>query len=158
MEVAVSRLRTLAESPRPPAQLLRDFIASFHQMATTDRPYFPALVLREIVTAGKAFNETVAPQIIALLQSIRAIIERGVREGAFRPVDPLLAHLSIIGSLLFFYATEPPRRRLAAEKRLPVPLPSTDEFLQHIQEMVIRGLAQDCSGGKALTGDRGEQR
>ena len=156
LEVAVARLRALAESPRSPADLLREFIASFHQMATIDRPYFPALVLREVVTSGKAFNDTVAPQIIALLQSIRAIIERGVREGVFRPVDPLLAHLSIIGSLLFFYATEPPRRRLAAQGRLPVSLPSPDEFVRHIQEMVIRGLAQDSSSGETVVRDRGE--
>jgi TetR/AcrR family transcriptional regulator len=158
MEVAVARLRALAESPRSPADLLRDFIASFHQMATVDRPHFPALVLREVVTSGKTFNDTIAPQIIALLQSIRAIIERGVREGVFRPVDPLLAHLSIIGSLLFFYATEPPRRRLAAEGRLPVPLPSPDEFVRHIQEMVIRGLARDGFDKNTMTGDGGEQR
>jgi TetR/AcrR family transcriptional regulator len=154
----VERMRGLAESSRPPTDLLREFIAYFHHMATVERPFFPALVLREVVTAGKAFDEAVVPEILGILQSIQAIIERGVREGAFRAVNPLLAHVGIIGSLLFFYATEPPRRRLVAEGRLPVPLPSTDEFLQHIQETVIRGLAADTSHADTGTSDTGERK
>jgi TetR/AcrR family transcriptional regulator len=143
LEVAVVTLRGLAESSRPPADLLRDFVAYFHRMATVERPYFPALVMREMLTKGEAFHQTVVPQVLALFQSVRAIIERGVREGSFRPVNPLAAHLGIIGSLLFFYATEPHRQCMAASGRLPMTPPTAEEFSQHIQEMVTRALAAD---------------
>jgi TetR/AcrR family transcriptional regulator len=158
LAACVERQRALAESPRPPADLLCEFIANFHHMATVERPFFPALMLREVLESGKTFDDDIVPEVLALFQIVRAIIARGVAEGVFRPVHPFLAHLGIVGSLLFFYATEPPRRRLVAEGRLPVPLPSTDEFLQHIQEMVIRGLAADGSHVDAGTEDTGEHK
>jgi TetR/AcrR family transcriptional regulator len=158
LAAGVERQRALAESPRPPAELLREFIANFHHMATVERPFFPALMLREVLESGKTFDDDIVPEVLALFQIVRAIIARGVAEGVFRPVHPFLAHLGIIGSLIFFYATEPPRRRLVAEGRLPVPLPSTDEFLMHIQETVIRGLAADTPHADAGSGETGEHK
>ncbi len=156
LSVAAERLRALAESPRPPQELLLDFIAAFHQMAAVERPCFPALVLREVQTRSRTFSETVVPHILGLFGSIRTIIERGVREGVFRPVNPLAAHLGIIGSLLFFYATEPVRQRLVAQKQLPLTPPSLEEFMQHMQQMVLHGLALDAPHANAE--DKGESR
>ena len=153
LAAGVERQGSLAESPRPPAELLREFIANFHHMATVERPFFPALMLREILESGKTFDDDVVPEVLALFQIVRAIIARGVAEGVFRPVHPFLAHLGIIGSLVFFYATEPTRRRLVAQKRLPVSLPTSKEFLDHIQEIVIRGLAVEPARADGGTGE-----
>jgi TetR/AcrR family transcriptional regulator len=144
LQAAVARLRALPEAPRPAPDLLRDFVVEFHRMATVERPHFPALLLREVLAAGKTFDEHIAPEVFALFQIVRAIIEKGVKAGAFRPVNPFLAHLSIVGSLVFFYATEPARQRAVRERRMPLVLPSMEEFLAHIQETVIRGLAADA--------------
>jgi len=72
---------------------------------------------------------------------VREIISRGVREGVFRPVDPVLTHLSLVGSLVFFFATADFRRRMAAEAPVAVVPPTADAFVRHIQQLMARGLA-----------------
>jgi hypothetical protein len=76
------------------------------------------------------------------LQVTRGILERGAREGVFRAVDPFLAHIGIVGSLVFYYATEPTRRRLVREGRVALPQPAAESFLEHMQEMVLCGLSK----------------
>jgi len=73
---------------------------------------------------------------------VRRIVERGVREGSFRPVDPLLTHLSLVGSLLFFFATARLRARLFAEGRVRGKAPETTTYVKHIQDLIIHGLTE----------------
>ncbi len=162
LAAALERMQALvAESDRRPDDLLRDFVKVFHRWATVERPYFPALLLRELLSAGEAFDEDVVPAVFALFQVVRGILERGMREGVFRHVDPFLTHLGMIGSLAFFYATEPTRRRAAAERRLPMAAPRPEQFLRHMQEMVVRGLAVEPASrvgrgaGPRVSGGRG---
>lgn len=54
---------------------------------------------------------------------------------------PFLTHLGLIGSLIFFFVTAPVRERLASAGKLPAPLPSAEQFIRHIQELMTRGLA-----------------
>ena len=75
-----------------------------------------------------------------ILAAVKRIVERGVREGAFRPVDPLLTHLSLVGSLVFFFATARFRERVLTD-RLPVKPPSAEAYVTHIQDLVTNGLA-----------------
>jgi hypothetical protein len=55
---------------------------------------------------------------------VRHIVERGVREGTFRPVDPLLTHLTVVGSLLFFFVSARLRARLTVEDASPARFPA----------------------------------
>jgi TetR/AcrR family transcriptional regulator len=143
LAAGVERMAALNDGRRRAPELLSQFLTEFHRLATVDRPFFPALLLREVLAAGRTFDEEIVPEILALFRIVREILERGAAEGSFRRVNPFLAHIGIIGSLAFFYATEPNRRRIASQGRLPVPLPSSDEFLRHMQEMVIRGLTAE---------------
>ncbi|MBN2370464.1 MAG: TetR/AcrR family transcriptional regulator [Vicinamibacteria bacterium] len=135
------RVDELRDSSRSPEDVLRDFVAAFHNLATVARPHFPALLLREVLTGGRRFDEEIVPHILGLFEGVAGVIERGVREGVFRPVHPFLAHLGIIGSLVFFYATEPRRRRIASELKLPVVMPTANDFVAHIQEVILYGIA-----------------
>jgi TetR/AcrR family transcriptional regulator len=158
LAAAIQRMGAFRDSPRPAAELLAAFIAEFHRMATVERPHFPALLLREVLSDGRTFHEDVAPEIIRLFEIVRGILDRGVREGAFRPVNPFLAHIGIIGTLAFFYATEPTRRRLAKEGRLPIAAPSSEDFVRHTQQMVLRGLAAGAPPSATEARDSGERR
>jgi hypothetical protein len=66
-----------------------------------------------------------------------------VRDGTLRPVDPLFTHLSLVGSLLFFFATAPFRERIAKTADAPLPTPPASEYGRHVQELITRGLAAD---------------
>jgi len=58
-------------------------------------------------------------------------------------VDPLLTHLSLVGSLVFFFATARFRERVLAARRPPIRPPDAAAYVRHIQDLLSRGLATD---------------
>jgi TetR/AcrR family transcriptional regulator len=148
----VARVGALRASARPAPELLQEFVAMFAEMATERRPNFPALLLREVLDGARGLDREIFPPVLAILGAVREIVARGVREGSFRPVDPVLTHLSLVGSLVFFFATAPFRERAAAEGRLPIPMPTAAAYVRHVQELMTRGLA---TGPPAATAARG---
>ena len=80
-----------------------------------------------------------------VLGAVQRIVERGVREGTLRPVDPVLTHLSIVGSLVFF-ATAGFRERLFS-RRHPLGLepPAPAAYVEHLQDMIAHGLGARAS-------------
>jgi AcrR family transcriptional regulator len=117
-----------------------------------DRPAFPAMILREAVSGGHHLSERVLPYFLAVFVRVRGIFERGSGEGTLRRVDPLHAHLAVIGSLLFFFATAPMRQRLIASGRVPLhEAPDPAAFVATLTEMILHGLA--VATGPAGTAD-----
>jgi TetR/AcrR family transcriptional regulator len=137
-EVA-ARVRGVLAEERPADALLRDYMAAFAG-AVSDHPQIVPLLVREMLDGGRRLDEKVLPHFLAVLGTVREIVERGMREKAFRDVNPLAIHLSVVGSLLFFFLTGPFRQRLAASGRLPVPMPSPEAFVSELQRLVSIGL------------------
>jgi TetR/AcrR family transcriptional regulator len=119
---------------------LRAFLETFDQFAR-ERPGFPTLFMREVLAEG--IDEAVLPHLLGIIGFSRRLAERGAREGVFRRVDPLLLHMALVGSLLFFFATEPARRKAAAKTRVGFVLPDPKAFLRYLEELTLRGLAPD---------------
>lgn len=138
---ALSVLRGRAESAD---ELLRRFVEVWAGIAER-RPAFPAMVLREVLSGGRHMDQRVLPSFLGLFEHVREVVERGVREGTFRPVNPLLTHLALVGSLVFFFATRSFRERLIREGKLPAAIPDTAGFVRHVQELTTRGLAREGS-------------
>lgn len=134
-----ARLAAQRNPRRPAGDQLAGFIAAFAQLAAT-RPELPAMILREVLSGGHHLSENIMPRFLGVFAHVREIVGQGVREGAFRPVNPLLTHLGLIGSLVFFHATTPFRERMIREGKLPAAAPSSEEFVRHLQEMTTRGL------------------
>jgi hypothetical protein len=73
--------------------------------------------------------------------AVRDIILQGHREGAFRQVDPLLTHLTVMPAILMFFA----RQRVIVRNTIASGLaePRTqDEFVRHMQESFRRILGR----------------
>ncbi len=136
------RLRRIRDGSVRADTQLGDFIRAFAEMVSS-RPSLPAMVLREVLSGGRHLSDRVMPHFLGVFAHVREIVQQGVREGTFRPVNPFLTHLTLIGCLAFFYATTPLRKRLAAEGRLPAATPSSEEFARHLQELMARGLAAE---------------
>jgi AcrR family transcriptional regulator len=130
-EVA-DRLRTVEEAANAREGLHRVF-----EDVTRKRSDFPALFLREAVAKG--IEPAVIPYLLKIMGITRRLARRGQREGLFRPVDPLLFHFGLVGALGFFLATEPARRRAAAQG--PFEMPTPRAFIRHLEKMTLRGLA-----------------
>jgi TetR/AcrR family transcriptional regulator len=132
------RLRAIEAAAKDTREALGGFLAAFERLRR-ERPGFPALFLREVLSAG--IEPVVIPHLGAIIGVTRRIVERGVREGLFRRVDPVAVHLALVGSLIFYFATEPARREAAARQGLRVAFPSPAAFLRHLEELTLRGLA-----------------
>jgi TetR/AcrR family transcriptional regulator len=132
------RLRTLEAKAANSRQALRAILRAFEELSR-ERPGFPTLFLREVLATG--LEPAVIPHLVEIVGVSRRLAERGVREGLFRRVDPLLLHFGLVGGLVFFLATEPARRRAAAEGLVPFPQPDAAAFVRYLEELTLTGLA-----------------
>lgn len=136
------RVGAIERQPGDARGTLRRLIGAFAEMARR-RPDFPRLFVREAVSVG--LEPAVVPHLLRVMGVTRRLAERGVREGVFRPVDPLLLHFGLVGSLAFFFGTEHARRKARQEGHLPFALPRAGAFLRHLEELTLRGLAPSTS-------------
>jgi TetR/AcrR family transcriptional regulator len=134
------RLKAIEADPKSAHETLRALLETFAQF-TRERPGFPTLFMREVLAAG--IDEAILPHLLEIIGFSRRLAEGGAREGLFRRVDPVLFHLALVGSLVFFFATEPARRRAATQARLGFVLPDSKAFLRYLEELTLRGLAPE---------------
>jgi AcrR family transcriptional regulator len=106
------------------------------------RPWFPPIMLRELASGAPHFDPDTFAMMNAVFEAVRRIITQGQQEGAFRDADPLLTHLTIMPSILIFFA----RERVIARNRLGqgVAAPrQLDEFVRHMQAAARGMLRKD---------------
>ena len=135
----VSRVESLAESQRPAPELLRQLAADVAELATRRRPHFCTMMLREVLAGGKHLEPAAVAMPGRVLAAVERIVERGVREGTLRRVDPLLTHLSLVGSLVFYFAAAPFRERVLAAEHRAV-RPDNSAYVRHVQDLITYGL------------------
>ena len=134
----VERLQEVEARATDARHELGGLLAAFRQIAQ-ERPGLPALFLREVLASG--IEPTVVPHLVRIVGVTRRLAERGAREGRFRPVDPMLLHFGLFGALVFFFATDPARRRAASERRFPFAMPAPKAFVRYLEQLTLRGLA-----------------
>lgn len=143
-EAAARRLDEILEASGSVPESLRQASRAFADLAA-ERPEFPSIVIREAISGGRHLSRAMLPSFLGVFGRIRGLLERGMAEGSLRSVDPLMTHLLLVGSLMFFAASEPLRRRLIAEGGVaPSGAPTSGEFAEHVATVLIRGLAADA--------------
>jgi AcrR family transcriptional regulator len=150
----VASVERLAEAPRPAPALLREVIAVVSDAVTRHHPHFCTMMLREVLDGGAHLEPVLAAQPARMLAAVQRIVARGVREGDFRPVDPVLTHLSLVGGLVFFFATRRFRERVLAHRRPAVKPPDAAAYVKHMQDLLTHGLAAQGPGGARGPGRR----
>jgi TetR/AcrR family transcriptional regulator len=126
-----ARVRAVADGPGSAEHKLDAWIGALVEEAAA-RPWFPPIMLRELAARAPHFDAMTFQMMNAVLAGVADVIAQGQREGTFRDVDPLLAHLSIMPPILIFFA----RQRVLARRRLRGGLaePRTlDQFVRHMQ-------------------------
>lgn len=144
----VSQVERLARSRAPAPEVLRALIAVVGDLASRRHPHFCTMMLRELLAGATHLDPKTVAMPLRVLAAVKRIVERGVRDGAFRPVDPVLTHLSLVGSLVFFFATARFRERVLSSRR-DIALPTADAYVTHIQDLATHGLAASKAGGRA---------
>ncbi len=138
---AVGTLATEAASSHDTAdRRLAAFIAALIHMAD-ERPWFPPLMLREIAEGAPRLE----PDTLALMKTVflafSHILADGQASGRFRPINPVLAYMSIIAPILLNAARE---RAAARPGRLALPMfaeVSHADLTAHMQQAALRLLS-----------------
>jgi TetR/AcrR family transcriptional regulator len=131
------------ESDQPAPHRLRRLVETIGR-AFRRRPELGAIVLREHLAGGERLSaETMARHVGEFFLTTRSILEDGMARGELRSVDPHAFHLTLIGGLVFFLASEPYRARAEEAGELPAPALRFDDYLDHLVRLLIDGLRPD---------------
>jgi TetR/AcrR family transcriptional regulator len=133
---------TAADAPRPADQRLADFIGGLVHL-TDDRPWFPTMMLREIAEGAPRLDPDTLSLMKTVFMAFARILTDGQHAGLFRPINPVLAYMSVLGPLLLNAARE---RAAAAPGRIDLPMftlvPHAD-LITHMQQAALRLLAPE---------------
>ncbi|HLG20322.1 MAG TPA: TetR/AcrR family transcriptional regulator [Bdellovibrionota bacterium] len=149
-EIVGSTLRPLSnhlqsqQADLRPDEQLRHFIEIF-AVTHVKHPYLSTMILREFLSGNRTISGRLLPHFIGIVRYVSDILERGIKEKLFRPVDPFLTHLSLVSTLVYFFATAQARRHLLSSADSPVRDPTVDEYVRHVTELFLRGLGADKS-------------
>ncbi len=108
-----ARVRTLAQAPGCPGEALSAFVSTVVQEAS-DRPYFPRVMMRELADRARHLDAETLALAVVIPESLGAIIARGVASGQFQPLHPVLAYVTVMGTMLAFFGSAPIRARVAS--------------------------------------------
>jgi AcrR family transcriptional regulator len=100
---------TGAQSPEDKMKLFIQTMAGI----VDQHPELAAIMLWEQASGGMHFPEMVAPHLARILGILTEILDDGVRSEVFVETVPLILHMMIIGSIVFFKMTSPIRARFA---------------------------------------------
>ena len=136
----IARLTALADGDAPADEKLHGYFRMMLEMHH-DKTRFPQMLIREVTTGGGHLDGGIRRRIAAVFDAVRRIIQQGIDDGTFRPVDPFLTYLALNGSLVFFFATQSFRERMLADHPTLSPEPpSPEEFVAHVEALYSRAL------------------
>ncbi len=132
---AIANVDTSAEK----LQCVLDTLASL----PTHNPHFVPIMLREVASGGATLPDEMLARMAGIFRVVADVLAEGVKRKAFRATDPLLTHVSLIGSMIFLVASQPIRARLA--KFAGVANTHTlDDLARHTGNLLLKGLEVDA--------------
>ena len=134
------RLRAIAARPLTPAQKLDALIETFVRSLEGSRHFLP-FFLREIADGAVHLGPEELGLIGGIFSIVRGVIAEGTRQKMFQPVNPALAHFTIIGPLVMFRATAPVRDRIRLTQHIDIPDVESGALVEHLQMVARRMLA-----------------
>jgi len=139
---AGERMTAIAGGSGSPDARLARFIAEFVALAD-GRPYFPTLMLREIAEGALHLDANTLALMRVVFLAFGRILSEGQQRGVFRPVQPVLAYMTVLGPVLLNAAREraaaqPGRQQLPMFVRVP-----HGDLTRHMQDVAKRMLQKD---------------
>jgi AcrR family transcriptional regulator len=141
--VSLSEALGKAHSPEEKLRCVLDTLAGFG----TDHPQFVPIMLREVASGGAALPDEMLLRMAGIFRLVAEVLAEGTARKVFRRTDPLLTHVSLVGSMMFLVASQPIRARLS--KVAGVEHTQTFEDLsRHTANLFLYGLALDHTPAK----------
>jgi AcrR family transcriptional regulator len=136
----LGKLRAIAAQPLAPSQKIDGLIETFVGAVDGSRHFLP-FFLREVADGGVHLGPEELGLIGGIFATVRSVVAEGARENVFQPVNPALAHFTIIGPLVMFRASAPLRERIKATQRINIPDVNSAALIEHLQMVARRMLA-----------------
>jgi AcrR family transcriptional regulator len=129
----------------PAAARLREVIAAVvHAVAAN--PDHPRIVLREFASGASNLPPEIFERMLGLLRRVRNLLDEGAKSGEFRPTDPVMTHLTLIGAILMLSVVSPLRGRAAnLQPTIEFPDPDTD-IAEFLGDLLLQGIANSETG------------
>ena len=137
-----ARARAIAGGSGTAQERLDAWIGAVVEEAAA-RPWFPPIMLRELASGARHLDAETLGLMNGVFGAIRDVIVDGQEGGEFRKSDPLLTYLTIMPSILLFFARERVRTRVPMARGLAAPR-SRQQFIQHMQASVRGMLRKDA--------------
>ncbi|MFL6248096.1 MAG: TetR/AcrR family transcriptional regulator [Thermoanaerobaculia bacterium] len=126
-----------ADTPAEKLQCVLDTLASL----PNSNPHFIPIMLREIASGGATLPDEMLLRMAAVFRVVADVLAEGVKKKAFRKTDPLLTHVTLIGSMIFLVASQPIRERLAKVAGFEH-THTLEDLARHTGNLVLQGLAK----------------
>jgi TetR/AcrR family transcriptional regulator len=140
---AAARLGELAAAPGTASDKVDRVIAGIAELMSK-QPHFAPIMLREVAEGGAHLDRETLVALSGVPRAVSAIVQEGVAAGQFRPVNPLFAYFTMLAPIVFYLAATPIRREIGALPRAALDFPSSDVFVQHMQDALRRALAHEA--------------
>src|SRR5512140_3177703 len=144
LETVEDALARLASAPAfASAEERLRFVIATSSDAARRHPHFPSLMLREIASGGATIPDQVVERMREVFKAVADALEQGASSGELRPVDPVVTHMFISGSLLVLLAGGPIRKRIREISRAgkaAVADHSTADIAAFVADSVLDGL------------------
>lgn len=124
-----------ADTPAEKLQCVLDTLASLPK----SNPHFVPIMLREIASGGATLPDEMLVRMAAVFRVVAEVLAEGVKKKAFRKTDPLLTHVTLIGSMLFLVASQPIRERIAKVAGLESNQ-KLEDLARHTGDLILKGL------------------
>jgi len=124
------------DSPSEKLQAILDAVASFG----ISHPNFVPIMVREIASGGATLPDEMLLRMASVFRVVADVLAEGVSKGVFRATDPLLTHVSLVGSMMFLVATQPIRERLRRIAGMPAESHSPTDLARHAGNLFLYGL------------------
>lgn len=109
---AHASLQAAVEKADSPAEKVQCLLDTFVELGTSN-PHFVPILLREVASGGATLPDAMLLRMAGVFRIVADVFAEGMRKREFRKTDPLLTHVSLIGSMMFLIASQPIRDRLA---------------------------------------------
>jgi AcrR family transcriptional regulator len=143
LRAVATRVRSIADGPDAAEAKLDAWICAMVEEAAA-RPWFPPIMLREVASGAPHIDSETFVMMNDVYLAVRDLIVQGQRERVFRDADPLLTYLTILPSILIFFA----RQRVVAQHKRASTLAAgahlqIEEFMRHVQTSARAMLRRD---------------
>jgi AcrR family transcriptional regulator len=138
---AADRFEHNISKVQSPVEKLKSFIRTV--VDTVERhPELAAIMLREQASGGRDFPEMVAQDLASLIGILTSILQEGTKKGVFIESVPIIVHMMIIGTIVFFKMSSPIRAKFAslADAQQPINSDLKGNAADEIEKLVLNAV------------------